>query len=380
MKRAITLKVAAAALVCSGTAFGTEVAVCTDQGRFVIELADAQAPKHVETFLRYVDMGYYSGKVFHRVKPGFVVQGGGLDRQLRPGPTLPPVPNESRNGLSNVRGSVAAARTADPDSWTSQFFVNLEDNTALDAGAGGGYTVFGRVKEGIQVVDAISRLPTGAKGALAADVPTPLVVIKSIARLDQEALAAVPEEGREAALKQRISEAATAQDYPETLRWIGHYRAMCGTDDPAILVTEAQAALAMKDQRRAVFVLEEYFVTAERDDPTYDDAVALYSNAVPENHRSAAQLSDDCDAPAQPSVPDGATATLEQMKAGQTQVKEFVAGGEVYLACLAKTIDNAERSAEDRNLAIAEYNQMVSAMEQSASDFNAQIRTFRSKK
>ena len=164
MKSAFTLQIAAAAIAISSAAFGTEVAVCTDNGRFVIELADAQSPKHVENFLRYVDMSYYAGKVFHRVMPGFVVQGGGLDRQLRARPTLPPVPNESSNGLSNVRGSVSAARTTDPNSATSQFFVNLEDNTALDAGANPGYTVFGRVKEGIQVVDAISRLPTGRLG------------------------------------------------------------------------------------------------------------------------------------------------------------------------------------------------------------------------
>jgi cyclophilin family peptidyl-prolyl cis-trans isomerase len=379
MERAFTLQVAAAALACSGAAFATDVAVCTDQGRFLIELADEQSPKHVENFLRYVDMSYYSGKVFHRVMPGFVVQGGGLDRELRGRPTLPPVPNESRNGLSNVRGSVSAARTADPDSATSQFFVNLEDNTALDAGSNAGYTVFGRVKEGLEVVDSISRLPTGANGPLTADVPMPLVVIKSIARLDEAVLAALPEEGRDAAIKQRITEAATAQDYAEALRWVAHYRAICGSDDAAISVIEAQAALATNDQRRAVFVLEEYFVTTERDDPTYADAVALYGNAVPENRQSAAQLADDCVSAPPPQIPDGAAATMEQMVAGQTQVKEFVAAGEVYLACLSKIIDDEERSAADRNAAIGEHNRMVAAMEQTASEFNAQLRAFKAK-
>ncbi len=377
MKRARILSIAAAAIACCGAAVATEVAVCTDQGRFVIELADAQSPKHVENFLRYVDMSYYPGSVFHRVMPGFVAQGGGLDRQLRGRPTLPPVANESRNGLSNVRGSVAAARTSDPDSATSQFFVNLEDNTSLDAGSDPGYTVFGRVKEGIQVVDAMSRLPTGAAGPLTADVPMPLVVIKSIARVDAEALAAFPEDGRDAAIKERITQAATAQNHGDVLRWIAHYRAVCGADDPAIAVTEAQAALALQDQRHAVFVLEEYFLTTQRADPTYEDAVALYSSAVPERRQSAAQLADDCVAPALPEIPQGAAATMEQMVAGQTQVKEFVAAGEVYLACLAKIIDDEERSAEDRNAAIGEHNRMVAAMEQTAADFNAQIRAFK---
>ncbi len=150
----------------------TDVAVCTDEGRFVIELADSEAPKHVANFLAYVDAAYYSGTVFHRTIPGFVVQGGGVDRELRGRPTLAPVENESSNGLRNVRGSVAAARTQDPNSASAQFFVNLADNTQLDAGAEPGYTVFGRVTEGIQVVERISRLPTGAKGPFPSDVPT----------------------------------------------------------------------------------------------------------------------------------------------------------------------------------------------------------------
>ena len=126
------------ALLGAHAANATDVAVCTDRGRFVIELADAEAPKHVENFLRYVDMAYYSGTVFHRVVSGFVVQGGGYDRDLRGRPTLPPVANESHNGLHNVRDSVAAARTQDPDSATAQFYVNLKDNTQLDAGTEAG--------------------------------------------------------------------------------------------------------------------------------------------------------------------------------------------------------------------------------------------------
>ena len=99
-----------AALLACGAGYATEVAVCTDQGRFVIDLADREAPRHVENFLRYVDIGFYSGTVIHRVVPGFVVQGGGYDRKLGRKPTFPPVANESSNGLRNERGTVAAAR------------------------------------------------------------------------------------------------------------------------------------------------------------------------------------------------------------------------------------------------------------------------------
>src|SRR5262250_1196638 len=123
MRRERLVLAAITALLARGVARATEVAVCTDHGRFVIDLADREAPKQVENFLRYVDMGFYSGTVFHRVIPGIVVQGGGADRKLRPRPTLPPVANESRNGLRNERGAVAAARGEGADTATSQLFV-----------------------------------------------------------------------------------------------------------------------------------------------------------------------------------------------------------------------------------------------------------------
>jgi peptidyl-prolyl cis-trans isomerase A (cyclophilin A) len=357
----------------------TDVAVCTDRGRVVLELADVQAPKHVANFLRYVDMAYYSGTVFHRAVPGFVVQGGGVDRELRGRPTLPPVENESSNGLSNVRGSVAAARTQDPNSAGSQFFVNLEDNTQLDAGAEPGYTVFGRVKEGIQVLDEISRLPTGAKAPFPSDVPDPLVAITSVTRLDAEALAGAPEADRDGAVKERIAAAVAAQDHAAALQAVGLYRAACGPNDSQIAVHEAKAALALNERRRAVFVLEEYFASTQESDPMYAEALALYRTAVPESRQSAAQLVDDCDPPATPAIPDGTVASMEQMVAAQSQVRDFVAAGEAYLACLAKVIDDENRGAEDRNIAISEHNRMVSAMEQSAADFNAQIKVFKAR-
>lgn len=368
--------VAAAA---AGASHATDVAVCTDQGRFVIELADQQAPKHVENFLRYVDMAFYSGTVFHRVVDGFVVQGGGFDRELRGRPTLPGVENESRNGLSNLRGTVAAARTADPHSATAQFYVNLADNTALDAGAELGYTVFGRVTEGLAIVAAISALPTGAAGPFTSDVPMPLVAVTSIARLDEAALAAVPTENRAAVLKQQISDAAAAGDHAETLRLVELYRAACGAADPEIAVLEANAALETDSRRRAVFVLEEYFATTDRSDPMAERAAALYRAAVPENQGSAAQLVADCSAPPAPAVPDGTSATMEAMVEGQTAVRAFVAAGETYLECLAKIIDDQARPADHRNAAVTEHNRMVTAMEAAANDFNEQIRIFKAR-
>jgi cyclophilin family peptidyl-prolyl cis-trans isomerase len=371
--------VALGAVCGAGTLEATEVAVCTENGRAVLELADEAAPRQVASFLRYVDMSFYSGTVFHRVQPGIFVQGGGVDRELRARSTLPPVPNESSNGLHNTRGTVAAARTDDPDSARSQFFVNLADNRQqLDGGSEPGYTVFARVTEGIEVFDAIGRLPTGAVGPFRADVPMPLVAIKSIARIDAAALAALPSDGREAALKERIVAAAAMGNAIDALDSIGHYRALCGPDDPEISLAEARMALALEDRRRAMFVLEELMATTEPAEPTYAAAMALYREAATDGAMTS-QLLAACAPPAVPALPDATSVSEAEMVASQRQVREFVAAGDAYLACLDRLIDDEERAAGLRNAAVEEYNRMVAAMEEIAAGFNEQIRIFKAR-
>jgi cyclophilin family peptidyl-prolyl cis-trans isomerase len=356
----------------------TEVAVCTDSGRAVLELADEAAPQHVANFLRYVDMGYYSGTVFHRVQSGLFVQGGGFDRELRVRSTLPPVPNESNNGLHNTRGTVAAARTDDPDSARSQFFVNLADNTQLDGGREPGYTVFARVKVGIEVFEEIGRLPTGAKGSFRAEVPTPLIAIKSIARVDEAALAALPADGPEAALKETIAAAAAAGNAADALTSIGHYRALCGADDSEIALTEARMALALDDRRRAMFALEELMTTTDAEDPAHAAAMELSREAATDSAMTS-QLLAVCAPPAVPALPDASSVSEQEMLSAQRQVREFVTAGEAYLACLASVIDDEKRSAGLRNAAVEEHNRMVAAMEEAAAGFNEQIRIFKAR-
>jgi cyclophilin family peptidyl-prolyl cis-trans isomerase len=365
--------------VCSpGLVHATDVAVCTDSGRAVIELADEKAPQHVANFLRYVDLSYFSGTVFHRVQSDLFVQGGGMDRELRARSTLPPVPNESANGLSNTRGSVAAARTEDPDSARSQFFVNLADNSQLDGGRNAGYTVFGHVKEGIEVFDAIGRLPTGAAGPFRAEVPTPLVAIKSITRLNQAALDALPTEGREAALKEAIAAAVAEGNTAEALTSIGHYHALCGADDPEIALAEARMALAADDGRRAMFVLDELMATTDASLPAHAAATELYREAATGSTMTQ-QLVAACAPPAVPALPDGSSVSEEEMLASQRQVREFVAAAEIYLACLSQVIDDDNRSAGLRNAGVEEHNRMVAAMEAIAAGFNEQIRIFKAR-
>jgi cyclophilin family peptidyl-prolyl cis-trans isomerase len=157
----------------------------TSLGTVRIVLDRDKAPLSVANFLQYVRSGHYDGTIFHRVIPGFMVQGGGFDAGMKQKATQPPVRNEASNGLHNRRGTVAMARTNDPDSATSQFFINVKDNTALDyAGARNpGYAVFGEVVEGMGVVERIVAVPTTTRGPYA-DVPKIAVIIKSAREAD----------------------------------------------------------------------------------------------------------------------------------------------------------------------------------------------------
>lgn len=153
----------------------------TNQGTIVLELFADKAPKSVANFLEYVKSGHYSGTVFHRVIDGFMVQGGGFDSAMNEKPTRTPIENEARNGLRNEAGTIAMARTADPHSASSQFYINLVDNRFLDYPSrdGWGYAVFGKVKQGFDVVQKIGRVKTGASKGMP-DVPQQAVTIESV--------------------------------------------------------------------------------------------------------------------------------------------------------------------------------------------------------
>ena len=156
-----------AALVCA-PALAQKVRLATSLGDIVVELDKEKAPKTVDNFLQYVKAGHYDGTVFHRVIDNFMIQGGGMKPDLSEKPTKAPIPLESRSGLTNLRGTLAMARTQDPNSATAQFFINLKDNAFLDQANsrdGNGYAVFGKVVAGMDVVDKIRAVPTGNKGA-----------------------------------------------------------------------------------------------------------------------------------------------------------------------------------------------------------------------
>ena len=161
-----------------------KVKVQTSMGSFVIELEAQRAPLSVANFLEYVRSGHYEGTIFHRVIANFVAQGGGFDVKLAEKPARAKIPNESGNGLSNRRGTVGLARTGEPHSADAQFYINLADNPPLDPQASRwGYTVFGRVTEGMEVLDTIGSVATGPAGQFEDDVPVKPVLIEKIEEL-----------------------------------------------------------------------------------------------------------------------------------------------------------------------------------------------------
>jgi cyclophilin family peptidyl-prolyl cis-trans isomerase len=166
----------------SAVAANPLVEIQTNVGAITVELYPDKAPKTVENFLQYVNDGFYSGTTFHRVIPGFMVQGGGYSPEFKPKPTRRPIVNEAANGLKNEVGAIAMARTSDPNSATAQFFINVANNSFLDHTAptpqGYGYAVFGRVVKGMDVVKEIASTPTGPGGPFPKDVPQKAIIIE----------------------------------------------------------------------------------------------------------------------------------------------------------------------------------------------------------
>ncbi len=159
----------------------TQVVLHTNHGQITLSLDAEAAPLTVANFVDYVKSDFYNGTLFHRVIDNFMIQGGGMDAEMKQKPTRDPVDNEANNGLKNLRGTIAMARTSDPHSATAQFFINVTDNAFLDHTAptrqGWGYCVFGKVTEGLEVVDAIKVVKTGMKG-MHGDVPLEAVLIE----------------------------------------------------------------------------------------------------------------------------------------------------------------------------------------------------------
>ncbi|MBN2497810.1 MAG: peptidylprolyl isomerase [Deltaproteobacteria bacterium] len=161
-----------------------QVVIRTSLGEIEVELFADKAPISAKNFMQYVADGHYDGTIFHRVIPNFMVQGGGFDTSMKQKPVRDPIENEAENGLKNLRGTLAMARTSEVNSATSQFFINVKDNGFLDHGTRDfGYAVFGKVIRGMDVVDKIVHTPTGSKGPFGKDCPLTDVVMESVEKI-----------------------------------------------------------------------------------------------------------------------------------------------------------------------------------------------------
>ena len=192
MYKLISTSILALLLTINSNVFAAnpKVRMETSKGTVIIELYPDKAPKTVENFLNYVNAGKYDGTIFHRVIPGFMNQGGGYTPDYKKVDTSAPVMNEADNGLKNTRGTIAMARTNDPNSATNQFFINTVDNAFLDHTGknprGWGYCVFGTVVDGMDVMDRIAKIPTGAGGPFRQDVPQEQAIIQKVSVVEAE--------------------------------------------------------------------------------------------------------------------------------------------------------------------------------------------------
>ena len=186
---AVSLVLASIGVATANSGDKVMVEMHTSKGLITLELDAEKAPVTVANFIEYVNSGHFDGTIFHRVIPGFVIQGGGLESGMKEKPTQAPIENEADNGLKNVTGSICMARTNDPHSATSQFFINLKDNQFLDhtekSPQGWGYAVFGQVTGGMDVVEAIAAVQTGNAG-FHQDVPVEDIVVEKVTITDQE--------------------------------------------------------------------------------------------------------------------------------------------------------------------------------------------------
>lgn len=187
MRKLLLILVLLGVGIAQANAEGILVLMKTSKGDITLELNQNAAPLSVDNFLAYADSGFYEGTIFHRVIPDFMIQGGGMGDDMIKKPTRAPVDNEAKNGLKNVRGSISMARTNDPHSATSQFFINHKNNRNLDhpIGSGWGYAVFGKVVKGMDVVDAIAAVPTGRVNGRR-DVPKETITILSVKKLESK--------------------------------------------------------------------------------------------------------------------------------------------------------------------------------------------------
>lgn len=404
--RAQAILVTVVSLVASPVAFAVDVRFCTNFGAIDIATDDSAAPRHAENFLRYVGSGFYDGTVIHRIVPGTMVQGGRFDPSFRERTPNNSIANESTNGLENRRGTIAAARSADPNSASSQFFFNLTDNTHLDGSAGTpGYTVFGRVTAGLDSLDAISELPSQTRGSLQ-DVPAELVEIRSAVVLDRSPVFGQSIESDPVQLSADFDRANARGDSAGTLAAIDAMKQSCVEPNPSQLIAGAEAAIALGQIDRAKFLLEPHLARADPGDPTRPVAARLLngleagagnvdpreirsdfgaingdigqtSRVISQTSRDADELIGRCRRPIAPSVPNGLFVERIALQSVERSVLQFRQSSEQYLNCVRQVLARTDLD-ENETIALTRlYNDMVIEMTAVSVRFNQAVANFR---
>lgn len=380
------LWISATLTLLTAKAMAFDVRICTDRGAIDVDIDEQRAPLHAANFQRYIESGFYAGTVIHRAVPGSMVQAGSFDRRLERRTAGAPVANESGNGLSNVRGTIAASRSTDPNSATSQFFFNLTDNTHLDGTPGTpGYTVFGRVTAGLEVLDRISALPTRQIGDLE-EVPQPLVEIRSIARIEPVSpfsaapdLGTGPEGAGQTALRSEFLAAMSRNDAPGILRAADAFRQNCLELEPAQQIAEAEAAISLGYPDRARHLLDDYLSEAGPRDPALPRARSLYAELgqAPEQLRDINSLVRSCSRPVAPTIPGSRFAERSTLAALEDAVRRYRALGQQYLGCLEQRIESGDLSAAETVALTRLHNDAVAEVTAVSMRYNQAVRGLR---
>lgn len=359
-------------------ALAVDVRVCTARGAIDVELDDRRAPLHTANFVRYAQSGFYNGTILHRAVPGSMVQGGSYDTAFERRTPGTPVQNESANGLSNRRGTIAAARSDDPNSATSQFFFNLGDNSHLDARPGApGYTVFGRVTAGLEVLDAVSSMPTGRAGNLN-EVPLPVVVVESVVVLDRAPVFGLSIEPDPNALQRDFDLMQSRGDAAGILRAVDALKASCIELSSEQRLAEAEAAGVLGLTERSRNAAESYIASANRLDPSVARAQRLLAGLPPiEPSRDLDSLISHCRRPVAPSIPDGFFTELATMRAVETAVLQYRDLARRYLGCVSDFIEREELDDIETAGLTDRHNDVVVELTAVLTRFNQAVRTFR---
>jgi cyclophilin family peptidyl-prolyl cis-trans isomerase len=365
-------------LLASPAALAVDVRICTNRGAIDVELDDSRAPQHSANFVRYAGQAFYDGTILHRAVPGSMVQGGSYTLAFERRAAGDPVANESGNGLSNRRGTIAAARSDDPDSATSQFFFNLSDNTHLDALPGSpGYTVFGRVTAGLELLDAVSVSPTRRVGDLD-QVPNPVVEVEAVTVLDRAPVFGVSIEPDPATLRGDFERAQARGDAAGIISAIDALKRSCVGLDASQRLAEAEAANTLGLTARSRYALERYMASADRRDPALP-AVQSLLTSLPEvtQTRDIDTLIARCRRPVAPSVPDGRFTERATMQLIEQTVVRYRQLGESYLACVASVIERQDLDQTETVEITRRHNEVVVEMTAVLTRFNQAVQAFK---